>query len=124
MDILLGELAVDKGAVVGLAIADQVGNAVDQHGGFAAARAGQHQQGALGREHGLLLAAVHAGEVPLHHLLAQAAQFVFGNVHGFAAFLIFCGYYTVFPSERQARRVRTAKRLKVFDETFFKKFRP
>ena len=82
-DILWGEVLAHQRAVVGLAIADDVGNAVDQHGGLAAAGAGQHQEGAFGGEDGLLLAGVHAGEVPLHHLAAQGKQFLVGHgCHG------------------------------------------
>ena len=73
-------------AVVGPAVADDIGDAVDQHRGLAGARTGQHQQGALGGEHRLFLAVVHPGKVTLQHLAAQGGQVLFRWFHGNTSF--------------------------------------
>ena len=54
-DVFLGKVAGDFIGKVGVAIADDEGDAAYQDGGFTASRAGQHQQGAFGGENGLSL---------------------------------------------------------------------
>ena len=53
--IFILNMGRDLLAVASAAIAHEVGNSVDQHGGFSAARTGQQQQRPLGSEDGLLL---------------------------------------------------------------------
>ena len=85
--VLIGEFWLQKTAVVGFAIAHQVGDAVDQHGGFAAACPGQNKQGTVCVEHRLLLALVHAGKVFFQHLAAQGEYFLFLKIHFHVTFL-------------------------------------
>ena len=54
----------DLRAVGAPAVLDQICNPVNKYGGFAAARSGQQQQGALCGQHGLLLLGVQVGEFP------------------------------------------------------------
>ncbi len=61
--VLLRRPARGLAAVRAPAIADEVGDAVDQHGGLAAARPGQQQQGPLGGQHRLALLRVEALEL-------------------------------------------------------------
>ena len=71
--------------------AHQVGNAVYQHGGFAAARARQNQQRPLGVKHRLALHIVQLAKLPLNILFSQRqkarGKFLF---HESPAFFVLC----------------------------------
>ena len=60
---LVGEGDGEDLAGPGLAGRDQMGEARGQRGGLAGARAGEHQDRALGRQHGLALGRVEALEI-------------------------------------------------------------
>ena len=69
-----GDPLGDLRAVRAPAIAHQVGDAVDEHGGLSAARPGQQQQRPLGGEHRLLLLIVQPVKVPGDGLAAGGGK--------------------------------------------------
>ena len=67
--------------MIAISIANQIGNAVDQHRGLAAACARQNQQRAIDLKHCLLLTRIHAGEFFFHCFLFQVLCRVLQNRH-------------------------------------------
>ena len=75
----LGHRAGQFPAAMGRAEPDDVGNAVDQHGGLAGARACQNEQRPLGSKDGLTLHRVEPGKPGFDILVAQGKIFS-GNI--------------------------------------------
>ena len=74
---------------MGRAKPDEVGNAVDQHGGLAAAGTGQDEQRAVGGEHRPPLHLVQAAELLFDIGVAQSAEFLCQICcHGFPCLLL------------------------------------
>ena len=69
--------------------AQDVDDAVDEHGGLAAARPRQNEQGAFGREHSLALLFIQAGEALLDDRAPHGGVFEvkFSRFHGFPRFV-------------------------------------
>ena len=67
---------------------DEVGDAVDQHGGLAAAGTGKDEQWAVCGKHGLPLHIVQAAELLFNVSITQGAEFLPERCcHGFTCFL-------------------------------------
>ncbi len=82
IEVGLGHGARQFGAAVGGAEADDIGNAVDQHGGLAGARARQNQQRALGGKDRLPLHGIEPRKSALNILVAQREIFLGDVSHG------------------------------------------
>ena len=82
VEVGLGHGPRQFGAAVGGAEADDIGNAVDQHGGLAGARARQNQQRALGGKDRLPLHGIEPRKPALNILVAQREIFLGDVSHG------------------------------------------
>ena len=80
-NIIFIEIVTQIGAVVRVAVAQDIRDAVDEHRCFSAACACQNEQRAVYGEHGLLLAVIHARKVFFQHCAAQCKNFRF--IHRF-----------------------------------------
>ena len=72
--VVFRDVIGDLPAVGGPAVFEQVGDAVDEHRGLAAACTGQKEQRAFGGEDALLLAGVQVGELPGDDLTAEVGK--------------------------------------------------
>ena len=88
VEILLGDGAGQLFAAVGRAKADDVGDAVDQHGGLAGTGTRQNQQWAFGGKDGLALHGVQFGKAGFDILIAQGEIFTGKIGHGVFPFLV------------------------------------
>ena len=87
-DVLLGHRAGRFFGAVRRAEPDEVGNAVDQHGGLAAAGTGKDEQRAIRGKHSLPLHIVQAAESLFNVSITQGAEFLPERCcHGFTCFL-------------------------------------
>ena len=87
-DVLLGHRAGRFFGAVRRAEPDEVGNAVDQHGGLAAAGTGKDEQRAVRGKHSLPLHIVQAAELLFNVSITQGAEFLPERCcHGFTCFL-------------------------------------
>ena len=82
VEVSFGHSAGQLTAAVGRAKTDDVGNAVDQHGGFAGACARQNQQRTFGGKDSLPLYRVEPGKAGLDILIAQGEIFSGDVGHG------------------------------------------
>lgn len=76
-EVRLAQRVLNKRAVVGVAVAQDVGDAVDEHRRFAAAGAGEDEERAVDRKDGLPLPFIHAGELFFKHRAAKRENFRF-----------------------------------------------
>ena len=95
--ILLGDVLRDLLAVCSAAKADQIGDAVDQHRGFAASRSCQQQQRSIRGQHRLKLPGIHIGKLP-GDVFPPRSQKPFFKIlsHSFSAFVVSLLHFSTF----------------------------
>ena len=94
--ILLGDIVGDLVGLRGTAEADEIGNAVDEHGRLAASRARQQQQRPLRGADGLELHGIHAGKALFYVLSSRGQKPLFVAFCHSTLPVLCCLYFTPF----------------------------